>query len=144
MNASITPPAPLDIYENTLVHYVKHSRVPRLESLRQIWGERNYLPPQYVPLWHLAECMGGMADRFSLLCCGGGYPVFPGWLGVYADAAPGRKWATGLQYDEGELSEDDRHWARLIAVLSSRIMLAKISDLPGYDGDVLPMLEALT
>jgi hypothetical protein len=140
-----TPVQPLDEYENALIQYLKHHArtSPRLSDLLAIWSERNAIAPDRIPLDHLAECMWEIVERYGLFGCSNTIPVIHGPLGIYADAAPDRTWMFSLEYDtpsnpaKGIAALEQYaaylYWSQIIAVLASRLMMAEVSKLPGYD-----------
>jgi hypothetical protein len=133
-------PAPLDQYENALCQYLKRTvnEPTRLRDLQAIWGWRNAIPADHVPLWHLAGCMWECCERLGLMGCSNTIPLEHGPLGVLMDAAPDRAWMFRLEVDPERAAEEGErfdYWVRIIAVLASRLRMAEVSKLPGYDHD---------
>ncbi len=137
-------PEPLDQYENALVQYLKRScgnGNGKLADLMVIWGWRNEIRPELIHLSHLAECMNDLAERCDLLGHSMVHPGAFGAMGVICDAAPDREWALSLDRHEPWWSITDidmqtwRYWSRIVAVLASRLRMAEVSKLPGYDHD---------
>ena len=138
MNAIPTIPAPLDRYENAIVQHLKRSPKPAFGDLLLIWGWRNSCRASDIPLSHLAERMYDLADRCGLLGMSFATPGASGGMGVLIDASPCREWACIFH----ELPDTNRsplyvaeraYWIRVISVLASRLMLAPVDQLPGYD-----------
>ncbi len=129
---------PLTVYENALIAHLKRATVHRLSDVLAIWAWRNEIDPSYVNLSHVAECLWKLCERLDLL--GHSFNSFPGGFGGYGvmcDAAPSRSWALLLTDDCSglDLREDRAHWYGVVSVLCSRLYMAKVSDLPGYDHD---------
>jgi hypothetical protein len=129
---------PLDEYENALIQYLKRCACtpPKLADLLTIWGWRNAVSPEIIPLSHLAECMWAIVARYDLFGCSNTIPMIRGPLGIYADAAPDRVWMFSLDLGSvpiRQVTPERDHWCRLIAVLASRLMMAEVSKLLGYD-----------
>jgi hypothetical protein len=129
---------PLDAYENALVVYLK--RTPhghKLTDVLAIWGWRNAVDPSIIHLSHVAECLWSLCERLDLL--GHSFNHFPGGFGGYGvmcDAAPSRDWALLLSADRTALDDPDRvYWFRIVSVLCSRLYMAPVSKLVGYDHD---------
>lgn len=130
-------PQPLDEYENAVVQYLKRTHRPTLADVLAIWGWRHAVEPECVPLPHLAECLWRLCERCQLLGYSFATPGAFGGMGVLIDAAPTREWALLLDAGtRGPLDDPTRtYWWRVISVLCSRLLMAKVSDLPGYDHD---------
>ena len=56
---------------------------------------------------------------------------------LLCDAAPDREWALGLTERPGDppMSPHNRYWWRIISVLCSRLYMAEVRKLPGYNHD---------
>lgn len=83
----------------------------------------------------IAECLWDVCERFDLIGHGSMSPAYPGAFGVIADAFREDSW---FALDCGtvpvaEATNERNRWCRLIAVLCSRLFLAEVSKLPGYD-----------
>lgn len=132
-------PEPLDTYENALVQYLKRTPKPTLVGVLAIWGWRSAMEPSYIQFGYLAEALWELCERLDLMdhsinSCPGG----PGGFGVLCDAEPGREWALCL--DAGDLKDpltdpNRLYWFRIVSVLCSRLRMAEVARLPGYDHD---------
>ncbi len=133
MNASLH----LDPYENALVQVLKRSTTHTLADVLAIWGWRNAVDPSQIDVADVARCLFELCERLDLL--GHSFNSFPGGFGAYGvlcDAVPSRDWALLLKPDSPyseEASLNRTYWFRIVSVLCSRLYMAEVSKLPGYD-----------
>jgi hypothetical protein len=128
---------PLDQYENALIQYLKRSNPPALTDLLKIWGWRCGVDWEDIPLAYLAEAMMEVAERYDLLAYSFATPGARGAMGVMIDAAPGREWAlcldVGKEWTDSTIDPHLLYWGKIISVLASRLRMAEVVKLPGYD-----------
>ncbi len=138
---------PLDQYENALVVYLKRSKGPTLSGIFAIWAWRCAIEPDYAArhVNLIAEALLALVERLDLMH--GGIAGPDGHAGLLNDAAPGREWALILHdladphHKPACYPEDEPNavawldWARLVAVLCSRLYMAEVRKLPGYNHD---------
>ncbi len=133
----MSTPKPLDEYENALIQYLKRSKSPTLADVRAVWAWRNAVDSSAIGLGDLAASLWELCERLDVL--GHSFSSFPGGsggFGVLCDAAPEREWALLLKVDRTSLDCPDRvHWFRVVSVLCSRLYMAEVAKLPGYNHD---------
>ncbi len=131
----MTIPTPLDPYENALVQLLKRSTTHTLADVLAIWGWRNATDPSHIDVADVARCLWTVCEKLDLL--GHSFSSFPGGLGgfgVMCDAAPGREWALLLSYTpDADASDEHLYWYHIVSVLCSRLYMAEVAKLPGYD-----------
>lgn len=133
-------PALLDRYDNALIRHLKRcsgAKVP-LNDILALYAWRVEMNPDYVAhhLPSVADYLYQLCERLHLLGASFASPVAFGGLGVMRDAAPDREWALLLDVGAtGPLADSSTrvYWRRIVSVLCSRLMMAKVADLPGYD-----------
>lgn len=118
--------APLDQYENALVQYLKRSSQARLTDIIAIYGWRCEINPDHISIVHMTESIHGLCARCGLL----GNP-----FDLLADASPDSMWRFGLSdaATEENSHPTTRYWAGVIGVLCSRLRMAEVAKLPGYN-----------
>ncbi len=130
-------PTPLDQYENALIVYLKRHHPSSLDGVRAIWGWRCGIAPSDIDVTDIADALYTLGERLNLLGHSlGNYPGGRGGFGVLCDAAPERTWALSLVGGPGAGESQERHyWFRVVSVLCSRLRMAEVAKLPGYDHD---------
>lgn len=130
-------PAPLDQYENALAVYLKRTEQATLSDVLAIWAWRNEVDPSCIHVSHVAQCLWDLCERLGIMGHSlGSFPGGHGGFGVLCDAAPDREWALSLKVNRTELDSPERvYWWRILSALCSRLRMAKVSQLPGYNHD---------
>ncbi len=140
-----TSPAPLSECDNALIQYLK--RTPgthHVIDVLSIYAWRVGMEDENMSfhLDDIASYLYALCERLDLL--GHSLSSFPGGrggFGVMCDAAPEREWALllnpGMILTEPTASPDRRYWFRVISVLCSRLYMAEVAKLPGYDHDAV-------
>ncbi len=144
-------PEPLDEFDNAVCQYLKRSTHPTLTGILDLWAWSRGIEPAYASLHlsHIAEHLCVLVERLDLV--GVSMTGHRGAAGLFADADPCRAWCLCLvdlnpqggtprcQYvpssREARIDQIDSwyQWARFISVLCSRLRMARVADLPGYD-----------
>ncbi len=123
-------PTPLDQYENALIQYLKRTarQAAKLDDLKALMAWRCEIEPQYVDLIALAEWVYELVMWVKP-------PAVP--FDLWVHASPSQAWKYGaLETGPVPIKEADDnlvHYARLLAVLCSRLRLTEVAKLPGYD-----------
>ncbi len=127
---------PLDQYQNALIVHLKRSRKATLADVLAIWAWRCEMDPSHIELPLVAEHLWDLCERLDLMDHSlGSFPGGRGAFGVLCDAAPERYWALCLDGDGLSDSPTETHlyWFRIVSVLCSRLRMAEVARLPGYD-----------
>ncbi len=122
-----------------------------LTGVIDLWAWSRGIEAAYAALHisHIADALCHLVERLDLV--GISMTGFSGAAGLFADAEPTREWALGL----ADLNPQSgapvclyrpcdgtptqirawHYWARLVSVLCSRLRMAEVARLPGYDHD---------
>lgn len=132
---------PLDKYENALVQYLKRNSDHYLDDLIVLYGWRVEMHPNTIlaNLPSVVEWVWKLCERCELL--GHSFSSLPGGFGgfgVLCDATPSREWALLLKTGRSSLDDPNRlYWYRILSVLCSRLYMAEVVKLPGYNHDAM-------